>query len=258
MPKIQNPSLFDEDALDRKNLESTINLHTAEVNSDSSTNNTPRIVSPSLIGTLSECPRCLWRHYNEGIKRPDGIFPSLPSGMDGVIKKYFDTFRSKSQLPPEIKDEIKGTLFTDLVKLNPWRSNWKGISHIFNKYNFLLRGAIDELIVSPEGEFIPFDFKTRGYDLKDDTHLHYQTQLDMYALLFNKNDYKTANYGYLLFFWPAQYANSQTKFNTKLIKMDLDPERGLRLLKSAYEILAGSKPKASNTCQYCAFRREKK
>jgi len=31
----------------------------------------------------------------KGIKRPEGVFPSLPSGMDIILKKHFDTFRDR-------------------------------------------------------------------------------------------------------------------------------------------------------------------
>ena len=78
-------------------------------------------VSPSAIGNLLECPRCLWLYFNEGIERPRGIFPSLPSGMDGVFKDYFDGFRKKRLLPPEIEGKVIGKLFDDLEKLTKWR-----------------------------------------------------------------------------------------------------------------------------------------
>ena len=40
--------------------------------------------------------------------RPRGIFPSLPSGMDRVIKTYFDHYRGS--LPPELVGEVEGKL----------------------------------------------------------------------------------------------------------------------------------------------------
>ena len=74
--------------------------------------------SPSSLSLLKECPKCFWLHFNKGIKRPDTIFPSLPSGMDGILKKHFDFFMEKGELPPELQQLNGDVLFhTDLVKI---------------------------------------------------------------------------------------------------------------------------------------------
>lgn len=214
-------------------------------------------VSPSGIGFLLECPRCLWLYANEKIARPRGIFPSLPSGMDEVFKKYFDTYRAKDELPPEIKGKVEGELFQDLGKLRPWREinfGRGGLCASFLDLNITLRGAIDELLINAENEYIPFDFKTRGYPTKEETHKHYQHQLDLYALLFKENRLKVANYGYLLFFWPREYKEGKAKFDTKLIKMSVSPKRGFEILKEVREIVEGPKPKAHKDCEYCLYR----
>jgi len=44
----------------------------------------------------------------KNIKRPSGIFPSLPSGMDKILKEHFDRFMKKNELPPEIKEKCAG------------------------------------------------------------------------------------------------------------------------------------------------------
>ena len=50
----------------------------------------------------------------QGIHRPRGVFPSLPGGMDNLIKKYFDTYRLQNKLPPEIDGKVEGVLMADL------------------------------------------------------------------------------------------------------------------------------------------------
>jgi len=47
-------------------------------------------ISPSTINLMLECPRCFWLQIVKNIKRPAGIFPSLPSGMDKILKVHFD------------------------------------------------------------------------------------------------------------------------------------------------------------------------
>jgi len=214
-------------------------------------------ITPSGLSTLLECPRCLWLQFNEEKKRPRGIFPSLPDGMDNVFKEYFDSYRKKGKLPPEIDGRVDGVLFSDSVKLKAWReSNFGrgGIRAKFPEYDIELGGAIDDLLVSPDNKMIPFDFKTRGYPTKEDTHEHYRHQLDAYALLFEANGMTPADYGYLLFFWPESYETNQAKFHTELVKMSLSPQRGRELLKRVRDIVSGPKPLAHTSCEYCLYR----
>ena len=122
-------------------------------------------LSPSTLNLFRECPRCFWLQFKKGIARPRGIFPSLPNGMDKVLKKYFDSYRKKGTLPPEIAQEIgtSAKLYTNMEDLKIWRNNFKGLQKEYPEYKFTLRGAIDELLISKDGKYIPFDFKTRGY-----------------------------------------------------------------------------------------------
>jgi hypothetical protein len=53
--------------------------------------------SSSTLKLLHECPRCFWLHFH-GKKRPATIFPSLPGGMDAVLKDHFDRFRKEGDL----------------------------------------------------------------------------------------------------------------------------------------------------------------
>lgn len=178
--------------------------------------------------------------------------------MDGILKNYFDTFRERNELPPEIKGKIKDAkLFDDMKDLKVWRDinfGKGGLSASFPEYDIFLRGAIDEILINKKGEFIPFDFKTRGYALKEDTHKHYQSQLDLYALLFEKNSLKSAQIGYLLFFWPKDYRKEKAEFNTELIKMNISAKNGLKILDKVHKIVSGKKPKAHVDCEYCLYR----
>ncbi len=214
-------------------------------------------VSPSAIGMLLECPKCLWLYANEGVKRPMGIFPSLPSGMDGIFKNYFDTYRKKGKLPPEIDGKVDGKLFTDLKKLDPWRNidfGRGGLHAQFPDMDIQLRGAIDELLINDRKEYVMFDFKTRGYPTKEDTHKHYQHQLDLYTLLFEKNNLKPANYGYLLFFWPKAYHKKGVSFKSELKELKVSPEKGMKILHEFYDIAMSEMPKAHDKCIYCLYR----
>src|SRR3989344_5034759 len=215
-------------------------------------------VSPSGTSYLLECPRCLWLQMNENKKRPRGAYPSLPDGMDNVFKKYFDEYRKRGELPPESEGKVEGQLYNDnLAEFNKWREvdfGRGGLGAKFPDLDIVLRGAIDDLLIAPDGKFVPFYFKTRGYPTKEDTHEHYRTQLDLYSMLFERNGCTIAGYGYLLFFWPQSYEMGMTHFKTQLIKMDVSPSRGMATLKKVHDIVIGEKPERHSTCEYCMYR----
>ena len=89
---------------------------------------TPKL-SPSSLNLFLDCPRCFWLQIVKKVRRPSGVFPSLPSGMDKILKAHFDNFMAKGKLPPELKREdcVNGcSLFNDAELLKVWRSNLKG------------------------------------------------------------------------------------------------------------------------------------
>ena len=213
----------------------------------------PYKLSPSSLSLLKECPKCFWLHFNKEVKRPDSIFPSLPSGMDRILKAHFDSFRDKGLLPPELKDlngEVK--LFEDIELLKAWRNNMKGIQWT-DKQGNIFRGAVDNLLQKGK-KLIVLDYKTRGYPLKDDTAEHYQDQLDIYNLLLRKNGYKTEDYAYLLFYHPSNInENGDVIFNTDLIKMNIKIKNAESIFKKALKVLEADMPKPDEECGFCEW-----
>ncbi|MBS3091586.1 PD-(D/E)XK nuclease family protein [Candidatus Pacearchaeota archaeon] len=216
----------------------------------------PYKLSPSALSLMGECPRCFWLHHNKNKKRPSGIFPSLPSGMDGILKTHFDKFRDKGKLPPELKEnkDCKGCkLFEDKELLVVWRNNFKGIS-LKDKEGNVLHGAVDNLLVKGK-KIIVLDYKTRGFPCKDDTADHYQNQLDIYNYLLRKNGYETEDYSFLLFYVPKEVTETgEVVFDTTLKKMKIDVKNAEQIWKKALKLLSGPCPKDSQKeeeCEWC-------
>lgn len=209
-------------------------------------------LSPSSLNLFKECPRCFWLQLREGVKRPDSIFPSLPSGMDRVLKAHFDSFRDKGELPPELS-KLKGyALFDDPALLEVWRNNRKGITWTDSKGN-VLRGAVDNLLKKGD-KLVVLDYKTRGFPLKEDTAAHYQDQLNIYNFLLQKNGYKTEDYAYLLFYHPSRVlASGEVVFHTDLVKMEVDVDNAEKLFRKGLKALEGSIPDASKECGFCGW-----
>lgn len=211
-------------------------------------------LSPSALALMEECPRCFWLHYH-GKKRPESIFPSLPSGMDNILKTHFDKFRDKEKLPPELKEnpECKGCrLFDDKNLLKEWRNNFKGISCRDEEGN-ILHGAVDNLLIKGK-KIIVLDYKTRGFPLKEDTAEHYQNQLNIYSFLLRKNGYETEDYAFLLFYIPREVRETgEVIFDTKLIKMKINVAEAEKVWKRALRLLEGKCPPRhkEKECPWC-------
>ena len=217
-------------------------------------------LSPSTLNLFLDCPRCFWLEKVKRIKRPRGIFPSLPGGMDLVIKKYFDKYRLNNELPPEVQGKVAGKLFTNLATLEKWR-NWRNsdLRYEDKSSNATLIGALDDCLVE-NGCYIPLDYKTRGSALKDDPRKYYQNQLDCYCLMLESCGFKTKGLAYLLYYWPEEVRqDSVVKFHVEPIKIETNIESAKRIVKDAAALLASPIPKSSANCEYCnlvAKRRE--
>lgn len=210
-------------------------------------------LSPSTIALAKECPRCFWLAVRENVRRPARPFPSLPGGMDNIIKSYFDSFRVKGELPPEIEGKIEGRLFPDIKKLNEWR-NWRtGLSYTDKNLNATLSGALDDLLVQGK-YYLPLDYKTRGYALKENDKNYYQHQLDLYSLLLEENGLPTKGLAYLLYFHPVEVLKEGlglVRFEVTPKKEEASVERARGLFTSAVKIARAEIPQAHTDCAFC-------
>ena len=213
-------------------------------------------LSPSALSLYKNCFRCFWLEKVKNIKRPRGIFPSLPGGMDRVIKNYFDTFRVKGMLPPELRiDAFKGiSLYDNQSQLEEWRAWRTGLQYRDPENGAVLSGMLDDLLVR-DGVYIPFDYKTKGSPTnEEDATKYYQTQLDCYALMLEGNGLKTAGYGFLLYYSPKEVGeHGRVSFEIQPIKIGTDTERAKKLFHEALSVLNGPAPKSSEECEYCGW-----
>jgi CRISPR/Cas system-associated exonuclease Cas4 (RecB family) len=216
----------------------------------------PIRLSPSTLNLFLECPRCFWLQINENIHRPRGIFPSLPGGMDLVIKDYFDKYRERNELPPELQGKVNANLLHDHELLNKWR-NWRtGLEYTDESLGVTLFGALDDCL--KEGEkYLPLDYKTRGSAPKEgDSEKYYSNQLNCYALLLEENGYPVGDCGYLVYYYPEHVEEKGTViFNVKPVKLKINPDNARKTLTDAIKLLNGPIPPHHSECEYCLWGR---
>lgn len=211
-------------------------------------------LSPSSLNLFLECPKCFWLYKAKGIHRPEGPVSSLPNGMDLLIKKYFDKYRTSRKLPPEIEGKTEGKLFEDQKLLNNWR-DWRNsnLRYEDKKLNAILRGGLDECFVLGNA-YIPVDYKTRGFDLKKDSEKYYQNQLDCYTFLLQANGFPHLSFGYLIFYIPKEIKeNGVVKFSIKPKKVKTNPNEAKRIFEEAVRMLRGPVPKSHSECKFCSW-----
>lgn len=214
----------------------------------------PHRLSASSLAVLLDCPRCFWLQVNEDLRRPQGPFPSLPGGIDLVLKRYLDTFRGKDALPPELRGVTDGALFPEQQKLDRWRDPLRGDLRVTDRtLGVEVTGGIDDLLVE-SGQLTPVDFKTRGFAVKEDSHSHYEHQLDLYAWLLERLGQKVSGRGILLFFSPTTYSGAGTmSFLSEPVVVQSDTARAERLLRRAVDVLQGTCPQHHAACAFCHF-----
>jgi len=231
------------------------------------------MLSPSSLNLFKNCKRCFWLEKNNytNCKRPRGIFPSLPNGMDLTIKRYFSYYRRIGELPEYLKGKLPGHLFENYETMSLWR-DWKltNLNYEDKKYNAYLTGALDDCLVYEEEEnqdrrgidgnlkeeiYIPLDYKTKGSaPNQQDSEKYYGIQLSCYCLILEHKGYKTKGFGYLLYFYPEIICeDGKFIFNILPIRVETNIEQVKELFAKAVECILGNMPEANEDCEYCNF-----
>jgi len=212
-------------------------------------------LSPHTLSLFLECPRCFWYHIVEGepFRRPETPSSTLPRGMDSLIKKYFDKYRRKKLLPPEISSVVKGTLVEEET-IKKWR-NWRTGLEFVDKDGSRLFGALDECIVC-DGIYIPMDYKTRGYSLKEDSTSYYLLQMSCYNFLLDRNGYKVCDHAYLVFYIPSELQDKGVvQFNIEVKDTKTFPlKKVYSIFREALKVLSLKEPpQMQNNCKFCSW-----
>ena len=199
-------------------------------------------LSPSKLNLMEECPRCFWLSVVKKINRPRGPMSSLPIKMDSIIKKYFNKYREKGQLPPIINGMVIGRLPKNMPK-----------TLYFEENGIKFKGLPDEYLELEDGSIVAFDHKTAS-KVPDKVHTSYQLQLDSYTFLLKTNGYKTKNIAFLAYYFPCECDIHQgLDIQCKILKIKTNAERISKLLEKAVKILSNEMPEPSNDCEYCEW-----
>ncbi len=212
-------------------------------------------LSSSALSLYIECPKCFWLNKIKNIRRPSQIF-ALQNNFDRILKPYFDKFRTENKLPPELNNQVEGNLFNNQELLNKWRNALRPTLKYqhHQSSDFVLAGGIDDCLFDGE-YYIPIDFKTTGSsNFEENSEKYYQHQMDIYNFLLEKNNYKTKELAYLVYYKPEQVIDKNIiKFQIIVKKMKTSHRRAKKLFEEAIEFLQGPMPQSRSECQFCSW-----
>jgi len=187
-------------------------------------------LSASTLKLYLECPRCFWLLVNQGIKQPRGPFPSLPMGIDTVLKRYFDVYRHRGVLPPLIDGKLNGTLIKEPLTLTFTDSTLKA----------RLLGKLDDCVILKDGRHAPLDHKTRA-SAPDDvsyTEKYYKFQMDVYSLLLERNGYPISHTAYVIYYYPMDGdLHDGFPFGVAIHHIPTDPAGAYAVFQAARHLL---------------------
>jgi len=203
-------------------------------------------LSASSLNLFLDCPRCFWLYVNNGIKRPSIPVATITTGLDRVIKEYFNLYRPKGILPPFLENKVLGKLISSLPK--------KGrLEFIDNKIEAGLVGYLDECLDLGNNFYAALDHKTRGTK-PEKTHQAHQFQMDVYTFLLEQNGFPTKRLAYLIYYIPkAVVSKDAIEFEVFASQVKTDPENAKKVFYDALTVLKKTIPRPHQDCEFCKW-----
>lgn len=220
-------------------------------------------LSRSKIDLFINCPRCFYLDRKLGVAQPPGYPFSLNSAVDKLLKKEFDIHRAKGTKHPLMEKYKIDAIPLAHEKINEWRDSLRaGITYNVPGTNIIVTGGVDDMWVSPKGEFIVVDYKATSKEaevsLDADWQIGYKRQMEIYQWLFGMNGFTVSKTGYFV------YCNGKTdrkafdaklEFDIKIIPYKGDTSWVSGTINNAIKCLNSDKlPKSGDDCDFCKYR----
>lgn len=219
-------------------------------------------LSRSKIDLFIECPRCFYIDNKLGTARPPGYPFTLNTAVDHLLKKEFDSYRSKG-IPHPLMDAYNVDAIPFQHKdMDVWRENFKGISHFHKNTGFTVSGAVDDVWVNPKGELHVVDYKATSKDttptLDAPWQDSYKRQMEIYQWLLRRNGFTVSDTGYFVYAngrKDAEAFNGKLEFEMVILSYtgsDSWIEGTLADIKQCLDDTMFPKP--GTECDYCVYR----
>lgn len=229
----------------------------------------PYKVSRSKIELFMQCPRCFWLDARLRIKRPDGPPFQINKAIDELLKKEFDSYRTKGKAHPMmIKFGVDAIPFAH-DDLNKWRQNFVGIFTLHEPTNLHVFGAVDDLWVNKNDEIVVVDYKATAksseVSLDAGWQISYKRQMEVYQWLLRQNGFKVSDTSYFVYTngrLDLEGFYNKVEFKTKIIPYKGDDSWIEPTLAKMKACLEGEMPGVGDSimggeCEFCAYAKKR-
>lgn len=223
----------------------------------------PFRLSRSKIDLFINCPKCFYLDRRLGIGQPPGYPFSLNSAVDKLLKKEFDIHRAKGITHPLMKEYGVEAIPLAHQKIDEWRDSLHaGITYQLPDINIVVTGGVDDVWVSPSGEYMIVDYKatskTEEVNLDADWQIGYKRQMEIYQWLFRQNGFKVSSTGYFVYCngdSDKEAFDGKLEFDIKIIPYIGDDSWVEGTIREAVACLnSNNLPESGGDCDFCKYR----
>lgn len=227
--------------------------------------NSPELfrLSRGKIDNFINCPRCFYLDRRLGVAQPPGYPFSLNSAVDKLLKKEFDVHRAKGTKHPLMEQYGIDAIPLAHEKIDEWRDSLRGgITVRIDGSNVVITGGVDDMWVTPTGEYIVVDYKATSKDgevsLDAEWQDGYKRQMEIYQWLFRKNGFKVSDTGYFVYCngnTDTEAFDGKLEFEIKLIPYTGNTDWVESTVLKAIECLKSDViPESGVDCDFCKYR----
>jgi len=197
-----------------------------------------------------------------GVDRPPGYPFALNSAVDKLLKLEFDAHRAKGTQHPLLAKYGVDARPVAHEKLNDWRQNFVGVRYHHQPTNLVLTGAIDDLWINSQGEYLVVDYKSTSKEAKiteldQDWQIGYKRQMEFYQWLLRQSGYPVSQTGYFVYcngMTDKQAFDAKLEFELTLIAYEGDDSWVEKTIRQAHACLNSQElPESGPDCDYCAY-----
>lgn len=223
----------------------------------------PFRISRSKIDLFLECPRCFYLDVRLGCARPSFPAFTLNNAVDELLKREFDIHRSSGSAHPLMKAcNINAVPLKDR-RMEEWRDALRrGIQYHHGPTNLIIRGAVDDVWMTPDGSLHVVDYKATSK--KEEVSLDgfwqqaYKRQVEVYQWLLRRIGEKVSPVAYFVYVngrSDAPAFDGKLEFDIRVISHRGDDSWvEPTVFKLAECLRSEAVPEYSETCEYCGYR----
>lgn len=211
-------------------------------------------LSPTGLNDAADVPHLFWLEKRYKLAWPRGKYPSLPTGVDGVLKEHYNGLRAGKTQPPEtMGSSVTGILHPDVATVKKFRGTKLTRVVVTEEvdgvlYGITFQGMMDEVILEPNGELSVYDAKTNASGPKDGkTEEYYGRQGNGYAFIFAKAGHRVSGKAHFAYYHPESVAQAfpggvDLRFKTTVVTIPVSAAAAEADIKATIRLLAGPMP----------------